>query len=160
LIEVALPISHLIEADAGLAAELYGLVQWAEYKFPRPMGLPPALRRTFHWGKGLVEADFPEAAAGLFDFLAEQRVESFSFDLGPACERSQFVLPLSETLTEERILHLAEERLRPIRRRFNGPLAVENYNYYPTGLYGPSVPALLSLPDRRGRPPGAPVRGF
>jgi uncharacterized protein (UPF0276 family) len=135
LIEVALPISHLIEADADLAAEFFVKADWAEYKFPRRVDLPSGLRRTFHWGKGLIEADFPEAVAPLFDFLAEQKVEIFSFDLGPACERAQFVLPLSETLGEENILHRAEERLSFIRRQFSGTVAVENYNYYPTGLY-------------------------
>lgn len=135
MIEVALPISHLIEADPGLAENLSATADWAEYKFPRRVDLPPGLRRTFHWGKGLIEADFPEAVAGLFDFLAEQEVESFSFDLGPAAERSQFVLPLSATLTEDEIFKRADERLRSIRRRFSGPIAVENFNYYPTGLY-------------------------
>ncbi|MBU0515273.1 MAG: DUF692 family protein [Proteobacteria bacterium] len=135
MIEVALPLSHLVEADLGLAADLLATADWAEYKFPRPMDLPPGLRRTFHWGKGFVESDFQEAVAAIFDFLSEQRVESFSFDLGPAGERSQFVLPLSETLSEAGIFALAERRLRLVREHFKGRLAVENYNYYPTGLY-------------------------
>jgi uncharacterized protein (UPF0276 family) len=135
MIEIALPISHLIEGDPALAAEFLVTADWAEYKFPRPIHLPPGLRRTFHWGRGLIETDFLEAAASIFDFLPEQRIESFSFDLGPAAERSQFILPLSETLTEDEILRRAEQRLRSVRRRFSGPLAVENYNYYPTGLY-------------------------
>jgi len=135
MVEVALPISHLVEADPVLAADLWATADWAEYKFPRPMALPPGLRRAFHWNRGLIEHDFESAAEELWSFFDQERVESFSFDLGPACEQSQFVLPLSETLTEENILHRADERLRSIRHRFGGEIAVENYNYYPTGLY-------------------------
>jgi len=135
MIEVVLPISHLVENDPGLAGDLWATADWAEYKFPRPMALPPGLRRAFHWNRGLIEHDFESATAEVIDFLGRQRIELFSFDLGPACARSQFILPLSETLSEDEIFRTALQRLRFISDNFSGRLAVENYNYYPTGLY-------------------------
>ena len=94
-------------------------------------------RRSFHWGLGPVLADFKSEfiRQGLDRFLAERRVENFSFDLGPAARRHLSILPLSTPLGPSAIRRLTESALNLIRRHYSGPLAAENYNFYSTGLY-------------------------
>ena len=98
---------------------------------------------SFHWGLGTVQEDFLPAFERdrLADFLAEIRAESFSFDLGPACGRNQFILPLSPILDPDEILSRSGKVLDHVRRVYSGRLAVENYNYYPTGLVRACLPA-------------------
>ena len=67
--------------------------------------------------------------------MTESGVELFSFDLGPACRKNQFVLPLSRTLSQDEILDESARAVEFVRSFYNGPLAAENYNYYPTGMY-------------------------
>ena len=137
MLETAVPVSHLLLEDRPLADDLFAAATWAEFKFVTDLDPPGRLGRAFHWGKGIIEHDFLDEAdrTGLFEFMDRQGVDLFSFDLGPACRRSLFCLPLSETLTGDRIFSLADDRLRRVRGRYWGRLAVENYNYYPTGLY-------------------------
>ncbi len=135
-----LVISHLFRRRSPRAerlAEASGL--WSLRRLPEPdwlAGRPR--RRTFHWGLGPVLADFQKTflAEGLDRYLAEHPVELFSFDLGPAARRHQGILPLARPLGPAAIRRHTEAALRFIRRFYQGPLAVENYNFYPTGLYG------------------------
>lgn len=94
-------------------------------------------RRSFHWGLGPVLSDFARAfkKAGLDRLLEENEVELFSFDLGPAALRHQSILPLSPPLGRPAIYRRTEKALKMVRSFYSGPLAAENYNFYPTGLY-------------------------
>ncbi len=96
-------------------------------------------RLSFHWGRGPVEADFRPAfrREGLDRLLAEIPVELFSFDLGPAARRRAGPFPCSRPLPAAALRRHTEAALKFIRRHYQGPLAAENYNFYPTGLYGP-----------------------
>ncbi len=132
-------ISHLFdqptEALKGLArkSEI-----WSYRKAAELAGLPQGpRRRSFHWGLGPVLADFQPAflRQGLDRFLGGP-VELFSFDLGPAAERHQGILPLAPPLSRDQIMRSSEKAVNFIRRFYPGPLAAENYNFYPTGLYG------------------------
>jgi hypothetical protein len=133
-------ISHLFRSRSPRAARLLeeaGL--WSFRRTPEPdwlAGRPG--RRLFHWGLGPVTAGFQKAfaAQGLDRYLAERPVELFSFDLGPAARRHQGILPLSRPLGPTALRRHTEAALRFVRRFYRGPLAAENYNFYPTGLYG------------------------
>jgi uncharacterized protein (UPF0276 family) len=91
-----------------------------------------------HWGLGPVLADFQPAfrREGLARYLADRPVELLSFDLGPAARRHQGLLPLGPPLGPTAIRRHTESSIKFIRCFYQGPLAAENYNFYPTGLYG------------------------
>ena len=142
MVEAGLVISHLLAAPSRIGRRL------AEARGPWSLrGRPPAWlgglgqnrRLSFHWGRGLVEADFQPAfrREGLARLLAETPVELFSFDLGPAARRSAGPFPCSLPLPKTALRRHTEAAMKFIRRHYQGPLAAENYNYYPTGLYGP-----------------------
>ena len=135
MIRVCLPLSHQLEP--GLHPELLSWVDVLEYRRPETFRIDFSGPKVFHWGLGLVQEDFIPAftAQGLGEFLKICRAELFSFDLGPACRRNLFTLPLSPTLTPDEIKIDSAKALDHIRKSFAGPLAAENYNYYPTGLY-------------------------
>lgn len=138
--EVGLVISHLFKRPTALrllladAAEVWSLREPVEPSWLAGRGG----RRIFHWGLGPVLADFGREfiRQDLPRLLAEGRVELFSFDLGPAARHHSGLLPLSAPLGAEAIRRHSEQALKLIRCHYQGPLAVENYNYYPTGLYG------------------------
>jgi hypothetical protein len=139
--ELGLVISHQFAAASGPARCLAAAADiWSLRRPPTPLWLEAALSRrlSFHWGRGPVEADFAAAflSEGLDSFLAESGAELFSFDLGPAARLRSGCLPRSRPLGPAAIRRHTEAALKLIRRHYRGPLAVENYNYYPTGLYG------------------------
>lgn len=111
---------------------------WSFRQVPEPLWLlTRPHRRMFHWGLGPVLADFHQklVSQGLDRYLAETEVELFSFDLGPAARHHCGLLPLSPPLSISTIRRRTEASLKFIRSFYCGPLGVENYNYYPTGLY-------------------------
>jgi len=132
-----LPISHRLETGDAPARKLLDRADAFEL---RRAFIPPGLPErplVFHWGLGLVLDEFIPAfkAENIPDVLSATGARMFSFDLGPACRKNQHVLPLSPTLDVEAIKHCAAASLDCVRQHYDGPLAVENYNYYPTGLY-------------------------
>ena len=137
MLKLCLPISHLIEEERPFTAELQALADVLEFRRPFvPNGLPD-LPSVFHWNLGAVQESFVQEfnRQGLLEFLRECGATLFSFDLGPACERSQFILPLSPTLSPQAILDTTAANIGMIRAGYSGALAAENYNYYPTGMY-------------------------
>ena len=139
MIEPGLVISHLFSRPGPRLEKLAeGAPLWSLRNSAAPAWLAGRdHRRSFHWGLGPVLADFKRnfIAQGLDRFLAERRVESFTFDLGPAARRHLSILPLSTPLGPSAIRRLTDSALTLVRRHYSGPLAAENYNYYPTGLY-------------------------
>jgi len=140
--EAGLVISHLLAAPSRAGrrlAEAQG--RWSL------RGRPPAWleslgqggrKLSFHWSRGPVEADFRPAfkREGLARLLAETEVELFSFDLGPGARNREGPFPCSRALPAAALRRHTEAALKIIRAHYQGPLAAENYNYYPTGLYG------------------------
>jgi uncharacterized protein (UPF0276 family) len=68
-------------------------------------------------------------------YLKENNINFFSCDLGPAAVRRQGYLPASPVLTRQELLDKIDSSLNLIRRSYAGKIGVENYNFFPTGLY-------------------------
>jgi uncharacterized protein (UPF0276 family)/2-polyprenyl-3-methyl-5-hydroxy-6-metoxy-1,4-benzoquinol methylase len=136
-VQVCLPVSHLLQTPEAWSNGMAAGVDVLELRTVRPWDYLPERPRVFHWGEGAITHNFVRQfeAQQLGPFLHECRAELFSFDLGPACQKNMSTLPLSPTLNPDRIMSIADESLSAVRRKYNGRLAVENYNYYPTGLY-------------------------
>ncbi|MDL2227077.1 DUF692 family protein, partial [Deltaproteobacteria bacterium OttesenSCG-928-M10] len=135
---LGLVISHLFEKSSSRLAGLAAAADiWSFRRLPPPPWLPGLRRRSFHWGLGTVSADFSKAfiREGLDRSLNEYEVELFSFDLGPSARRHLGILPLSQPLGASAIRRHTEAALKMVRRHYSGPMAAENYNFYPTGLY-------------------------
>ncbi|MBU2547780.1 MAG: DUF692 family protein [Proteobacteria bacterium] len=137
MFQVCLPVSHLMDRDSPRVRALFDLADVIEYRSAHRPDFVPDKPCVFHWGLGSVLDGFgPEfQGQGLGGFLARIRADWFSFDLGPACRRNDYILPLSPTLGPEDILAETDRSLDLVRRSYAGCLAAENYNYYPTGLY-------------------------
>ena len=138
--EPGLIISHLFEKNGVRARRMTdqaGIWSFRRTNEPDWLSGQPK-RRIFHWGLGTVLADFKPAflRERLDRYLAETKVELFSFDLGPAARRHCGPLPLSRPLGRDSVMRHTEAAVKFVRRFYQGPLAVENYNFYPTGLYG------------------------
>ena len=140
--EAGLVISHLMASASrkgrrlAEARTLWSLRGWPPVWLN---SLSQGRRLSFHWNRGPVEADFLPAfrREGLDRLLAETPLELFSFDLGPAARRRAGPFPSSRPLSAAALSRHTEAALKFVRRHYKGPLAAENYNYYPTGLYGP-----------------------
>jgi len=137
--EAGLIVSHLFREPSSAARALAAKSSLLSLRFtPEPHWLAgSSVRRIFHWGLGPVLSDFKSAfmEQGLDRYLSEHEVQLFSFDLGPSACRHQSILPLSLPLGRTAIFRHTDSAIKFIRRFYQGPLAAENYNYYPTGLY-------------------------
>ncbi|MDR1871638.1 MAG: DUF692 family protein [Deltaproteobacteria bacterium] len=133
-IKLGLPIGQLFNEPT---AELRKLVQLGEVleikAFPEPSWLPLDKPRVFHWGYGLVEAEFKKLLPALETDL--KNCQMFSCDLGPAARYRQGILPTSKILSEKELETAMGSSLDLVRKIYSGPIGVENYNYYPTRLY-------------------------
>ena len=137
-IKIALPLSHHFYQPKAWQHKICAQIDTLEIKrLPEPAHLPPGKEKIFHWGLGPVLSDFKKAflGEGLGPYLAENDIKLFSFDLGPAASKHLSILPLGPTLSPSVILRRSEKNIKFVRKFYQGPLAVENYNYYPTGLY-------------------------
>jgi uncharacterized protein (UPF0276 family) len=133
---LSLAVSHLFAQAGSETLELISLAKVLEIKtLPEPSWLPAEKERVFHWGFGLTEEGFASAFKKIEGYLREKEIPLFSCDLGPAASRRQGILPMSAILRPEKIIQRAEKALQGVRAVFKGRVAVENYNYFPTGLY-------------------------
>jgi hypothetical protein len=134
---ICLPLSDLLEKNTRLGQELLALADVLEFRQPRTAPHIPDKPQVFHWGYGLVQTEFSTTfqKAGLGEFLAQSGCRLFSFDLGPACRKSKYIMPTSRVLRAAEILDISARTLDDVRRAYDGALAAENYNYYPTGMY-------------------------
>jgi hypothetical protein len=98
-----------------------------------PEWLPKDKPRVFHWGYGLVEDDFKRFFPTIRPRL--NQALGFSADLGPSATTRQGVLPMSKILSPKAMETIIGQTLDVVRQSYSGALSVENYNYYPTGLY-------------------------
>ena len=136
--DLGLVISHQFSSRTPLLWSLAREARvWSIRNTAEPPWLPPPRRKTFHWDLGPVLADFKRSfiRQGLDRYLAETGPALFSFDLGPSAARHEGILPLSPPLGPSAIRRRTESAITFIRRYYQGPLAAENYNFYPTGLY-------------------------
>ncbi|MDR2386517.1 MAG: DUF692 family protein [Deltaproteobacteria bacterium] len=135
-LKLAIPISHLFEEKNPNTEKILELSDTLEIKsLPEPAWLPKKKKRIFHSNLGLVEAAFKKTFDETLPYLLENKIALFSCDLGPAAEGYFKMLPITPVLSRREIQKKMAESLSHLRKNFKGSLAVENYNYFPTGLY-------------------------
>ncbi|MDR2443793.1 MAG: DUF692 family protein [Deltaproteobacteria bacterium] len=133
---LALPVSHLMAQKSDYNQKLLDISDVLEIKsYPVPEWIPINGPKVFHWDRGTCEDSFARDFPPLGQYLAQNPVDLFSFDLGPACALRKDIYPVSPVLSLDEILDISRANLKLVRRFFSGNLAAENYNYFPTGLY-------------------------
>ncbi|MDR2340253.1 MAG: DUF692 family protein [Deltaproteobacteria bacterium] len=133
---LGLPVSHLFDRANPTTNELLRLADVLEVKNPNPPSfLPEDAPKVFHWGYGIVEDDFKEQLPPVADYLRDAKPSLFSCDLGPSARRHEGILPSSPILGKKAIFERAKLNMGLLRTSYDGPVGLENYNFYPTGLY-------------------------
>lgn len=131
----ALPVSHLIDMEN--YSSIPG-IKALEYKEPQPV-LTDTVESLFHSNNGVVQSDFIDYFDSIKDYLAENRFKVFSFDLGPASEKVEVIdyyySAVGRVLSADELKGIIGERLRYVKERFSGIVALENLNYFPTSSY-------------------------
>jgi hypothetical protein len=134
--KIAIPISHLFQKPSLFITELLNLADVLEIKGTiEPTFLPIEKEKVFHGNFGLCEKDFKEKFDSVGLYLKENDIKLFSCDLGPSARLRNGIHPISTILAPGEIFKISEKSLNYIRKFYQGPIALENYNYYPTGLY-------------------------
>ena len=132
---LTLPISHLINSEN--YTKVPG-IKALEFKKKQPILEYPG-PILFHSGKGIVDHDFMDYFDEILPFLNDNNFECFSFDIGPASAfvktENYYYISESEPLSKGEILKLSKQRLSYVKDRFNGFVALENLNYFPTTAY-------------------------
>jgi uncharacterized protein (UPF0276 family) len=133
--KLTLPISHLINIENYL--QVPG-VQALEFKKQQPI-FDYSGPLFFHSSKGVIDADFLDYFNVLIPYLKSNKFSHFSFDIGPAAERCRtedyYYVVESEVLTGEEVSRITAERLSHVKKSFDGVVALENLNYFPTSAY-------------------------
>ncbi|MDR2456345.1 MAG: DUF692 family protein [Deltaproteobacteria bacterium] len=133
---LAVAVSHLFFEPSALGREALAAGDGLELKgVPAPSWISKRRVKVFHSGLGLAEEEFRASFTQIGRFLASGDVELFSCDLGPSARRRLGLVPLSPVLTKEEIFERSEKAVDLVRQFYQGPIAAENYNFYPTGLY-------------------------
>ena len=98
----------------------------------------PALS-FFHSGKGATDHDFIDYFDALLPYLKLHNFSHFSFDVGPAAEycktEDYYYVAESEVLSAEELTQITSKRLDYVKERYDGIIALENLNYFPTSAY-------------------------
>ncbi|MDR3152711.1 MAG: DUF692 family protein [Deltaproteobacteria bacterium] len=132
---IGLPVSHLFDRSNTDVLDLLDMAEVLEVKNPHPPSWLPPLPKVFHWGYGIAEDDFRDHLPPVAKYLKEARPSLFSCDLGPSARRHDGILPTSQIMGSRAIYDRARVNLELLRDSYEGPVAMENYNFYPTGLY-------------------------
>lgn len=132
---LTLPVSHLINDSNYLQVPF---VEALEYKKEQPV-LDFAGLNFFHSGRGVIDHDFIEYFDALLPYLRSHKFSHFSFDIGPAAEyvktEDYYYVAESEVLSAQKISKIASERLSHVKNHFQGRVALENLNFFPTSAY-------------------------
>ena len=132
---LTLAVSHLIDAEnyqkiPGVKALEYKKKQTV-FDYSGPL--------LFHSNKGVTDHDFVDYFNDLIPYLKAHKFSHFSFDIGPAAERCKtedyYYVVESEVLPAEEIRKITAERLSHVKKSFDGLVALENLNYFPTSAY-------------------------
>ncbi|MDR1035112.1 MAG: DUF692 family protein [Deltaproteobacteria bacterium] len=132
---IGLPVSHLFDRTSPDVLELLDIAEVLEVKNPSPPAWLPPLPKVFHWGYGIAEDDFRERFAPVGRYLKDESPSLFSCDLGPSARRHEGILPTSPVMGRRAIVERSRANMELLRSFYGGPVAFENYNFYPTGLY-------------------------
>jgi len=132
---LTLPVGHLINGDN---YHQIPSVKALEYRDTTPI-LDNKLESIFHSGYGIVQEEFLGYFESIVDYLNENNIKMFSFDIGPAAEKIKtedyYYIARSEVLSKDEIRKIIRQRLKFIREKFHGDIALENLNYFPTSAY-------------------------
>ncbi|MDR2302355.1 MAG: DUF692 family protein [Deltaproteobacteria bacterium] len=135
-LKVIIPISHLFKKPTLNNIKLFDLSDTLEIKFlPEPEWLPRDKKRVFHANLGLVESGFRASFDQTLPYLEKNGIDYYGCDLGPAAEKYEGNKPIGRVLGQSEIEDRIAQNVEHVRKGFRGRLAVENYNYFPTGLY-------------------------
>ena len=132
---LTLPVSHLISAD-----NYYKIpgVKALEYKKEQPV-FDFSGPKFFHSGKGATDHDFIDYFDALLPYLKSHNFSHFSFDVGPAAEycktEDYYYVAESDVLSAEELTQITSKRLDYVKERYDGIIALENLNYFPTSAY-------------------------
>ncbi|MDR1038807.1 MAG: DUF692 family protein [Deltaproteobacteria bacterium] len=132
---IGLPVSHLFDRSSPDVLELLDMAEILEVKNPSPPAWLPPLPKVFHWGYGIAEDDFATHWAPVGRYLRDAGPSLFSCDLGPSARRHEGILPTSPVMGRRAVCERAKVNMELLRESYGGPVAFENYNFYPTGLY-------------------------
>jgi len=109
-----------------------------EYRDTIPM-LENKMERLFHSGYGIIQEEFLPYFDSIIDYLVENNIKIFSFDLGPSAEKVEledyYYISKSEPLTTNKLLETIKYRISYIRNKYHGDIALENLNFFPTTAY-------------------------
>ena len=132
---LTLPISHLINAENYL---LVPGVHALEFKKKQPI-LDYSGPLFFHSSRGVIDEDFIDYFDDLVPYLNDNEFKHFSFDLGPASPKVKiedyYYVVDGPVLSADEIANLAGERIAYVKEHFQGTVAMENLNYFPTTAY-------------------------
>lgn len=132
---LTLPVSNLISKDNYF---LMPRIEALEYREPQPV-LDNEIESLFHSDYGIVQKEFIDYFDSILDYLAENRIKMFSFDLGPAAEKVEiedfYYIARSKLLSRDELYEKIQSRLSYIKSNFNGCIALENLNYFMPTAY-------------------------
>ena len=127
---LTLPVSHLINREN---YQLIPEIKALEYREPIPV-FNNKLDILFHTGDGVVQEEFVDYFDSIAEYLNQNKIKMFSFDLGPACEKVEYqnycYIAKSKILSKLRLLELVKLRIEYVRSKYTGVLALENLNYF------------------------------
>jgi uncharacterized protein (UPF0276 family) len=132
---VGLPVSHLFDRSNPLVLDILSVAEVLEVKNPSPPSWLPKLPKVFHWGYGICEDDFKKQFRPVGKYLEDTKPSLFSCDLGPSARKHEGVFPISPIMGRKAMFERAKINMELLRSYYDGPVAFENYNFYPTGLY-------------------------
>lgn len=132
---LTLPVSNLINKDN---YQMIPGIKALEYKDTMPL-FENGLDVLFHSSYGIVQEGFIDHFDSIVDYLNDNKIKTFSFDLGPACEKVEYhkyyYVPKSKILSKYQLFHIIKNRIKYIRTKYNGVLAIENLNYFEEPAY-------------------------
>lgn len=133
--KLTLPVSRYITSDN--YSQITG-IRALEYRQPGPI-LDYQKESLFHSNYGIIQKEFLNQFDSITEFLNDENITLFSFDLGPAAEqvvvRDYKYMCKSHPLNSRELKTLIAQRLEIIRQCFSGKIAMENLNYYDSSAY-------------------------
>ena len=97
------------------------------------------MERLFHTNYVIIKEEFLSYFDSIVDYLINNKITMFSFDIGPSAERVEvedyYYISKSKILTKTNLFEIIRHRIKYIKNRYQGKIAMENLNYFPTNAY-------------------------
>ena len=126
---LTLPVSrHITSDNYFMIAGIWAL----EYRQPGPI-LDHQKESLFHSNFGIIQQEFLVHFDSIKEFLSNEHITLFSFDLGPVAEqvvvKDYKYICKSPPLKYRELKTLIAQRLEIIRQNYSGRIAMENLNH-------------------------------